>query len=107
MNLKTWILDDALEFIRDKQPNFKKLNYHLALAGSVLNSGQSDNDLDIIILPLGDSVYNPIDLEHFLVDEFNASKLSSSDTDYDDADIKIIYRSYWDGRQIDWFLYGV
>lgn len=47
-----WTLDDALKVIREAQPIIKEFNYHLALAGSVLNNGFSNNDLDIVALPL-------------------------------------------------------
>ncbi len=51
----SWTLDEALKFIRHIQPIARQNNIHLALAGSIVNSGKSDNDLDIICM----GMHNP------------------------------------------------
>jgi hypothetical protein len=47
-----WTLTNALATIRAFQFKALQLGYHLALAGGVLNKGQSEKDLDIVVLPL-------------------------------------------------------
>lgn len=46
-----WTLNDALEFIRDRQAGAEAAGYYLALAGGVLNRGSSFNDLDVVAVP--------------------------------------------------------
>jgi len=46
-----WTLEGALVLIRELQPNAMKAGYYLALAGGVLNSGASTNDLDLVAVP--------------------------------------------------------
>ncbi len=46
-----WTLQSALEFIAELSPLVREVGYELALAGSVLKSGGSNNDLDIIVFP--------------------------------------------------------
>lgn len=48
-----WSLNDALQFIRAMQPFAWRCGYHLSLGGSVLNTGRSSNDVDLIASPLG------------------------------------------------------
>jgi hypothetical protein len=45
-----WDLYRAITFIRELETALAP-NYHVALAGSTLHRGYSDNDLDIIVLP--------------------------------------------------------
>lgn len=47
-----WTLNNALVMVRSFQFKALQLGYHLALGGGVLNKGQSDKDLDIMVLPL-------------------------------------------------------
>ena len=47
-----WGLDNSLTLIRKVQPEIHKLGYHACLAGSVLNKGMSDKDLDLVFVPL-------------------------------------------------------
>ena len=46
-----WTLDEALTLIREHQAFARECDYNLALAGGVLNTGQSTNDLDILAVP--------------------------------------------------------
>lgn len=50
---KSWELKEALELIRNLQPQTRQFNYHLCLGGGVLNKGQSEKDLDLFFLPMG------------------------------------------------------
>lgn len=45
-----WRIEDALLFIREHNPQMEPLGFYLALAGGVLNYGQSNNDLDILVM---------------------------------------------------------
>jgi hypothetical protein len=47
-----WDLHEAIGFIRTIQPACKRLGYHVALAGGVLNKSYSTKDLDLVFLPL-------------------------------------------------------
>lgn len=58
-----WGLSEALDVIRPLQFKALQYGYHLALGGGVLNKGMSDNDLDIIVLPLDQ---RPAQLDKFL-----------------------------------------
>ncbi len=49
-----WTMDTALCLIRQMQSGCMKHGYYVALAGSVLNNGQSDNDLDLVLVPMSD-----------------------------------------------------
>lgn len=47
-----WTLQDGLTFIRAHQDTFKALNYHIGLAGGVVNNGRSDKDLDVTVMSM-------------------------------------------------------
>lgn len=49
-----WSLDRALSFIRGIQPQCEENGYYIALAGGVLNNGESYNDLDLVLMPKTD-----------------------------------------------------
>lgn len=46
-----WTIAEALEFIRRHQPVAMEKGFYLALAGGVLNKGESINDLDLVAMP--------------------------------------------------------
>ena len=48
---KTWILEEAIEFVRKIRPAVNAAGYNLLLGGGVLNNGYSDKDLDLVITP--------------------------------------------------------
>ena len=47
-----WRFPEAIDLIVRVQPTAHANGYHLGLAGGVLNKGQSDKDLDVMIMPL-------------------------------------------------------
>ena len=51
-----WTLDTALPVVRALQFKALQFGYHIALGGGVLNKGQSDRDLDIVVMPLDSRV---------------------------------------------------
>lgn len=60
-----WTLNNALPFIQELAPKIRALDYHLCLAGGVLNKGYSTYDLDLWFLPLtngGSSPQKVVDL---------------------------------------------
>lgn len=50
---KMWKLEDGLTLVRSIQKLSRKYGYHVALGGSVLNSGESEKDIDLYFLPMG------------------------------------------------------
>lgn len=48
----TWQLEDALRLIRQMQPGCMQHGYYVALAGGVLNEGSSEQDLDLVLVPM-------------------------------------------------------
>jgi len=99
---KSWTLDDALAYIRSLQPKFLELNYHLGLAGSVLNQGHSDNDLDIIIMGLHNKTDNNEDGLLEFLEHLGAFQISGDEYDLGG---RILFRSYYTGKKIDWFFF--
>jgi hypothetical protein len=52
LGLIMWLLDDALLLIRSIRTQcMDETGYYLALAGGVLNTGQSVRDLDLVAVP--------------------------------------------------------
>jgi hypothetical protein len=47
-----WSIMTALQLIRNIEPECRKFGYFLGLAGGVLRTGHSENDLDIMVMPL-------------------------------------------------------
>ncbi len=47
-----WTLDQAVAFINELLPDARAAGWNLALNGSVLYKGQSDNDVDVIAHPM-------------------------------------------------------
>ncbi len=47
-----WTLDQSLVLIRRMQRSLFPLGFHVALAGGVLNNGESIKDLDLVFIPL-------------------------------------------------------
>jgi hypothetical protein len=97
-----WEIKEALEFIRTNQNRFNELNFHLGIAGSVLNNEQSFNDLDIIVMPMYNDKYaDEIRLTSFLITEFKASLLT--DDEYI-TEGRIMFRTL-EPKKIDWFVF--
>lgn len=49
---REWILEEALEFVRYVDPFLREAGFTLGLTGSVVLSGRSEDDLDVIVYPL-------------------------------------------------------
>ncbi len=65
-----WTLEEGLEIIHKLQLKVRNFNYHICLGGSVLNYGNSLNDLDLYFLSLSNGLNNePEKLVQFLTDE--------------------------------------
>ena len=74
IKLEVWDLEQALELIRELQPQVKEFNYHICLGGSVLNTGWSTKDLDLYFLPLD----NGMDAQLHSLADFLEHKLGES-----------------------------
>lgn len=48
-----WTLEQGLEVLRRINPLVRPHGYYTALTGGVLFKGESDKDLDIVLLPMG------------------------------------------------------
>jgi hypothetical protein len=72
----TWNFEESLIFIRDLAFKCQEVGYDVALAGSILKSGKSSKDLDIIIYPLSTNNLNRKKLEECLK-LFNLRKVRS------------------------------
>lgn len=98
-----WDLNEALEFIRKQQPTFHEMNAHIALAGSVLNKGYSDKDLDIIVMGMHNN--KEFDYQNIInyLDLIGGFPITSKDYK---SDGRILYRSIHEGlKVVDWFIY--
>jgi hypothetical protein len=107
--LPKWELSEAINLIRELQKHAWSCNLHLALAGSVLNEGTSDNDLDIIVLGQNNGKehdhYEFMRILENLFSEFN-SVLGGG---YSIPDIeRQLYRAFTkDGKKMDFFMYDL
>ena len=104
-----WTLNEALEYIRAVQPEFKKFNYHIGLCGSVLNNGESAKDLDIVVMDMNNPQLPPKTHEmkkYLQTNGFNCI-FSSFRTNYeiDNSGLRIIYSGDYKSKRIDWFVY--
>jgi hypothetical protein len=56
-----WERGEAIQLIQDVREIALRFNYHVALGGSVLHVGRSDNDVDIYFLPMHGTGYPDLD----------------------------------------------
>lgn len=104
-----WHLQEALQLIRNIQPNVRKFGYHICLGGSILNKGMSDNDLDLYFIPLepdsDEPESNRLLLTDYLFTIFGAPEINE---DYSDEEsvysLKSIYAYGPNGKRIDAFI---
>ena len=45
----SWEMDEAVELIREMEPQASALDMHVGMTGSVLFKGKSEKDLDIVV----------------------------------------------------------
>lgn len=55
-----WTIERALVLIRELQPKLHARKYHVALGGGVLNTGQSEKDLDLYVFAFDRSITPPV-----------------------------------------------
>lgn len=53
--MKPWRLEEGLTLVRALQEKTRTFGFHIALGGSVLNTGESDKDLDLYFLPFNNT----------------------------------------------------
>lgn len=102
-----WTRDEAIELINKHQEIIQgKFNYHLGLAGSVLNNGESSHDVDIIILPMhNENTEDYVGLVSYLKDNFYGTFCKTDNVKYTGENTRDIYCSSLNGNMIDWFIY--
>lgn len=61
-----WTLDQALSLIRKNQQTFMEAGWFIALAGGVLNKGESVHDLDLVAVPMKTGKNHLVDLHNTL-----------------------------------------
>jgi hypothetical protein len=71
---KGWLLSEAQELINAMTAKCNSYGYTVALTGSVLSKGKSDNDLDLFFLPTGDRKALPIDMLMWIASKFGPGK---------------------------------
>lgn len=107
-NKQLWTLKQALALIRKWQPLAWGCGLHLALAGSVLNRGDSVKDLDIIVMGMnnGDAPnwhkfkrLTGIDTAIMSVEDYLEMENALNDG-------RKLYKSAYRGKRIDFFVYG-
>lgn len=57
--LKGWTLVEGVLFMQGLQPLLKECGYHALLGGGVLNTGSSQKDLDVFLVPLNGEESRP------------------------------------------------
>lgn len=77
-----WTLDKALDIIQAIQADVRKFNYHVTLGGGVLNTGSSDHDLDLFILPLNNTDQDKRGLMGYLISVLGNYKALRDSPDY-------------------------
>ena len=108
LNLSHWSIEKAVEFLNTIRGPIHNAGFDLGITGSVLFSGTSNNDLDIIIYPLDASKYNLQDL-YSVLNGLNMHQEKSYkdilDTWYKKGsfDIKHVEKWSYDGKHIDLF----
>jgi len=96
-----WTLQEGIDYIRALQPVFRGFNYHLALAGSVLNNGRSDKDLDIIVMSMNnDKPVQKDQMETFLK---TLGAFINTKEEYLMQD-RILWKTVG-SKPVDWFIY--
>jgi hypothetical protein len=99
-----WTLAEALDFIPTYQSRFQAFNYHIGLAGSVLNTGLSYKDLDIIVMSMCNK--RPDDypgLMQFMASEFKTGGIVRYN--YGQSAKRELFIGSYQGKRIDFFVY--
>lgn len=77
-----WTLDEARNLIATLQPDLRKMGYHIALAGSVLNVGESAKDLDLWFLPLHGYMSDTVKVLTYLIGVIGPCQALRDSPDY-------------------------
>lgn len=115
---KKWELDEALVLFRHLQEKAHKINWALAMGGSVINKGWSLKDLDIIAHPFHIKGNNQqaVDIIKLFEDELGAEARDSDERyDGDESSFDQLVVFHWtvvDGimnidHRLDLFIFGV
>jgi hypothetical protein len=102
-----WGLSDALEVVRALQPKAHSVDYHIALAGGVLNKGTSTKDLDLVFLPMVNDHVPPITpVVEMLMKEFGAPMLTNETVTNEEPCVTLRWQGTYrrGARRIDVFI---
>jgi hypothetical protein len=106
-----WTIGEGIKVCQELFPLVKPHGYHVALMGSVLRDGKSDNDLDIAFLPYEDENIR-VDwrqLEYLIKNTFDAERAIDlampDDKDYEPSAMREIWKGQLNGKEIDFFIF--
>ncbi len=110
-----WTLEEGLAFIRDLQPKAWANGYHLALAGGVLNRGESFKDLDIIVMGMSNRILpdvgritgapNRVGLIGDIINGMGITNFYSTDRPEYGPSLMELWKGEWKSKPIDFFIY--
>lgn len=104
-----WTLEDGIKFIQNLDPIIRtQFSCFTALTGSVLHRGNSNKDLDVIILPLDSSQFNAAKVADYIKFAFPAQVVRAGNAkieavDNDDYTREVI-KGMYNGKCIDFFI---
>lgn len=101
MSNPLWTLESALKLIRSVEPTLKE-NHHcfLALCGGVLRKGESDKDLDLILVPMNGDVQPDLDGAKKYLDSIWGKREHEGITGFDQTYLPLNF-SQWRELRID------
>ena len=106
-----WTLEQGVGLVRFLQPLTRRVSYHLAIGGGVINNGSSTKDVDLYFLPL-DNLENQPEPDQMkgILDAIYGMGVPIVDTDkYGDAISASVYKHKLkytiDGKRADVFIF--
>lgn len=102
-----WTLADGIAYIVNINPKLQELGYHPGLMGSVLTNGQSDNDLDVAIIPYDNDETHQVKFVELLslLSDLGADRIQPEGSLYGFGVYKEIWKLEANGKRIDFFIF--
>jgi hypothetical protein len=88
LNESLWTKKKAINFIANFEPTFLKANIQVDIAGSVQSKGESENDLDLMVIKKTPKSFDKLKKEL----ETNKDKLNIERIDIEDGNISLILK---------------
>lgn len=100
--MSSWNLEEAINFVRNKEPIASEHGWHLGITRSILFKGHSENDLDLIIYK------HSLDTDMALAEVIKAMGISNVIEKHKEVNIhyqdKQVFSGQWEGKKIELFL---